>query len=134
MHTHTCIHVHTHTHTCTQTHTHTHRHTHTHTHADTHTHTRTHTHTEIPQLLQCPGTHIEVNADHKLQLTVLATVPSGAHLSYQWFRDSKLLEFGTGPELLVPHAHITDGGNYNCRVTSDLGGSILTSNCQVTGM
>ncbi len=70
--------------------------------------------------------------DSKLHLRVVATGHPGVTLSYQWLRDTKPLEYALSPDLVIPRVSLKDFGAYNCRVTSDLGVSVLTPSCMVS--
>ncbi len=68
------------------------------------------------------------------QEVMLAIVARGVgKLSYQWFRDSQPLPFGTTHELHLPAAQLAEQGIYTCRVSSEQGGSVLSDSTTVYG-
>ena len=86
---------------------------------------------EAPAILQNLPEKVARYVDQELHLVVVAQ--GCGQLQYQWFRDGKKLPFGTSNELLVNGVGLGDQGVYNCRVTSDLGGSVLSGDSTVTG-
>lgn len=88
---------------------------------------------ESPTIRMQSQGDITVQVGKELRLFVEATCGARGQLSYQWFRDSAKLNYGTSSELLVKHVRLEDHGTYFCRVSSEHGGSSLTNANQVTG-
>lgn len=86
---------------------------------------------DAPIILQNPRENEDLFVDDNLHLVVVAQ--GSGQLSYQWFRDGKKLPYGTSNELFVNKVSLGDCGVYNCRVTSDLGGSVMSGDSIVTG-
>lgn len=67
------------------------------------------------------------------EVLVISCDARGAQpMRYQWFKDSRPLEYGTRPELLIEHARPETAGEYRCRVTNQFGEKISDS-CMVVG-
>jgi hypothetical protein len=75
----------------------------------------------------------DVHVEEELRLFVEAACGAGGQLSFQWFRDSKKLNYGTSSELLVKRVRLEDQGVYSCRISSQHGGSCLSHDFRVTG-
>lgn len=89
--------------------------------------------TESPTIVMQSPEEVEVQVGEELRLFVEASCGAGGKLSFQWFRDSKKLNYGTSSELLVKRVRLEDQGTYSCRISSQHGGSCLTNSSQVTG-
>lgn len=94
--------------------------------------TPTHACTDMPILREWPEPNLATALDSKLHLRVVATGHPGVTLSYQWLRDAKTLGYATSSDLVISRMGVKDFGAYNCRVTSDLGVSVLTPSCVVS--
>lgn len=91
----------------------------------------THTHSPLLEIITQPLPEIIFQPGQELRLVVVAR--GVGQLLYQWFRDSQRLPFGASHELHLPTAQVSDQGIYTCRVSSELGGSVLSNPCTVVG-
>ena len=72
---------------------------------------------DAPQILSSPSNAVVTEGES----TTLSVVAEGSDLSYQWYRDTSLVNGATSPQLSLSNVTSADAGAYYCVVTNAVG-------------